>query len=709
MKTQLISGLLLLYFLLPSTANAQQTSFGFAGSNEIHRTGAVHPNGRMASVGRNATSGRLQFFGMTADLNMDTKVEFFPTNGSFTPADMQPAAEAIIGSNYYAPGFFIAGNANMAGSNRMFLLRVGTNGAIAWCKQVETSLATGARAVVSLPNKNVIFVGMKATGQPVMTCFSPAGEVVWGPTAYNHASLTLDVTAATFESVGNRIIVTGSAQRTGETAKAMTFAVDVSVGNPLWLTMHRVSATKTDKGLDIASQVVAGVSRVAVTGQSIQNGNADLIFFRINPSDGTMTTGRIITETSTSNEAGHSICATPSGGWAIAGRRMSDRVFFMSLSSTGSVSLTRTYPEAISGLVGESITPYGAGRYYITSHKTGLDYMNIWVDGSGQSRCANSSAATMSGVSGINSTIEGAPTTSNSAGWYNLALSSSLISGMPVSSMFNGFVCAPSASKSVITPCSPGAAVLCANPSGGQAPYTFQWTNGGITVGTSSCITVNPTASTIYSCSAKDATGCEFGFSISVGVLNSTSLLTGAAPTNVFATTAQVTANAMPTATGYRVNYRRLGTTNWLTATSPTLPVTLTGLSCSSNYEAYIRADFCGTLTTQVGVLFTTSSCAGGEGSDRSAEPIDAMADTETPHYEAFPNPTTGLVTLRWSGQHPVSEVRIMATNGKLVEAIRPTDAQQMDIDLSHQSSGMYFVQFIPDQGNPIIMRVIKN
>ncbi|WP_223609110.1 reprolysin-like metallopeptidase [Chryseobacterium sp. OSA05B] len=71
---------------------------------------------------------------------------------------------------------------------------------------------------------------------------------------------------------------------------------------------------------------------------------------------------------------------------------------------------------------------------------------------------------------------------------------------------------------------------------------------------------------------------------------------TTAAPTGVFAlgteilkTTARLSWNSVPGAT-YSINYRKVGQTNWLNATSPTSSVLLSGLEDESNYEAQVAA-----------------------------------------------------------------------------------------------------------------------
>ncbi|KFF28495.1 reprolysin-like metallopeptidase [Chryseobacterium vrystaatense] len=71
---------------------------------------------------------------------------------------------------------------------------------------------------------------------------------------------------------------------------------------------------------------------------------------------------------------------------------------------------------------------------------------------------------------------------------------------------------------------------------------------------------------------------------------------TTAAPTGVFAqgseilkTTARLSWNSVPGAT-YSINYRKVGATNWLNATSPTSSVVLSGLEDESNYEAQVAA-----------------------------------------------------------------------------------------------------------------------
>ncbi|MDN5478465.1 MAG: M12 family metallo-peptidase [Chryseobacterium sp.] len=59
--------------------------------------------------------------------------------------------------------------------------------------------------------------------------------------------------------------------------------------------------------------------------------------------------------------------------------------------------------------------------------------------------------------------------------------------------------------------------------------------------------------------------------------------------TEIFKTTARVSWNSVPGAT-YSINYRKVGTTNWSNATSPTNSVVLSALEDETNYEVQVAA-----------------------------------------------------------------------------------------------------------------------
>ena len=261
----------------------------------------------------------------------------------------------------------------------------------------------------------------------------------------------------------------------------------------------------------------------------------------------------------------------------------------------------------------------------------------------------------------------------------------------------------PTISQAVICPCDPGPSELCINPSSGTAPYAFQWSNGAI----QNCISVNPAATTIYSCVTTDATGCTSNLQLLVKVLNSSTIPEGIAASLITSTSAQVNMTTAACYTDYKVVYRPL-TPGAMSAVifSPTLPVNLTGLTCNTFYEVYISAGMCGVYTQQTGVIFKTAPCLDGAGEDRSAD-SDAFTSTDG-GMAAYPNPTTGYLHLDWETIGRLKEIQVVSIEGKLISQLYPTTESTMDLDLSAIPGGLYVIKGISESGKLVSVRILK-
>jgi hypothetical protein len=261
----------------------------------------------------------------------------------------------------------------------------------------------------------------------------------------------------------------------------------------------------------------------------------------------------------------------------------------------------------------------------------------------------------------------------------------------------------PTISQTVICPCDPGPSDLCINPSSGTAPYAFQWSNGSI----QNCNSVNPVATTIYSCVTTDATGCTSNLQMLVKVLNSTTIPEGMTVSSITNTTAKVNMTTESCYSDYKVVYRPLipGAMSAVIF-SPALPVTLTGLTCNTLYEVYISAGMCGVYTQQAGVIFKTAPCLGGTGEDRSAD-SDTFISTDG-SIAAYPNPTTGYLHLDWESIGRLKEIQVISTEGKLISQLYPTTESAIDLDLSAIPGGIYVIKGISETGKFVSVRIIK-
>ena len=684
------------FFLFCSVIlSAQQVTLGTSAS-ESQRACKVDPAGGYVTVGYNATSGRMQYIRFSADKIVDNKNEYSIAGRTFRPSDIQPATA----SSGLPAGFWITGNANTTTTKKMFVQRITRDGVTQWYKESNTTFERGARAVVPFGSM-VISVGMKSDGVPMLTCFSATGSVIWGPFTIQHPNFTLNAESAVL--VGTNVVVTGSSQAFGEPAKAMTFAVNASTGAPVWFANYGVNTIAQNTGLDIATQLVSGVRQLAVIGSSYGGANRDIYFMRINPTNGALLNGKLISESASSTEEGRSICAA-NGKWAITGRRMADRVFFMELSGTGVPVATsaRTYPLASSnGIATESIDRDAAGNYFIAAHAGSFDYHDIWVTPNGQSPCSPSAAFTMT-----NSSVSASYNDTNLSqgvgnSWSSLGIGMTDFS--LTTTYHHNLNINPSSSQAVICPCDPGPVELCINPSSGTAPYSFQWSNGAI----QNCVNVNPSATTIYSCLTTDATGCTSNLQMLVKVLNSTTLPEGISVSAVTNSSASVTMTMASCYTDYKVVYRPIipGAMSSVIY-SPSLPVNLTGLTCNTLYEVYVSAGMCGIYTQQIGATFKTAACLSGEGDDRS-DAQESFKRTDVSML-AYPNPTTGFLHLDWEGTGPLKEIQIISTNGSLISQVQPTTENALDLDLSAIPAGIYMVKGLTELGKIVSVRIVK-
>ena len=73
-----------------------------------------------------------------------------------------------------------------------------------------------------------------------------------------------------------------------------------------------------------------------------------------------------------------------------------------------------------------------------------------------------------------------------------------------------------------------------------------------------------------------------------------------------------------------------------------------------------------------------------------------------------FPNPTSGLVQIEFSRQHP-SKINIFKLNGERVSSIHPGNRKNISIDLSNESSGIFLFEMdFGGLAKPVILKVIK-
>ena len=71
-----------------------------------------------------------------------------------------------------------------------------------------------------------------------------------------------------------------------------------------------------------------------------------------------------------------------------------------------------------------------------------------------------------------------------------------------------------------------------------------------------------------------------------------------------------------------------------------------------------------------------------------------------------YPNPTTGIVTLDMNKSNNVSDIKITDEFGRLIKHIKINDNPYLEIDLSEQAKGFYFIH-IQTEKRIIIKKIV--
>lgn len=170
------------------------------------------------------------------------------------------------------------------------------------------------------------------------------------------------------------------------------------------------------------------------------------------------------------------------------------------------------------------------------------------------------------------------------------------------------------------------------------------------------------------------------------------------APTNL--TTADITANSVTldwsqvgTPDSWTVRYKKADDLSWTDASTTTHPYIITNLEAETQYEAYVIA-VCDENESDASnhVTFTTQP--------------DGVNEYELSNTMLYPNPTTGMLTIR-NEEVLISEVGVYDVYGKLLKSEK-VDGNTAAIDLADLASGMYLVRIVSNEGAVITKSVVK-
>ena len=86
-----------------------------------------------------------------------------------------------------------------------------------------------------------------------------------------------------------------------------------------------------------------------------------------------------------------------------------------------------------------------------------------------------------------------------------------------------------------------------------------------------------------------------------------------------------------------------------------------------------------------------------------------AIEELVRENIRLYPNPTNGLIRLEIDRYHP-EEIRVLNVKGETVLNINDPEQNNIALDLSHQASGVYFVEItLEELQNPVSIKIIKN
>ena len=202
--------------------------------------------------------------------------------------------------------------------------------------------------------------------------------------------------------------------------------------------------------------------------------------------------------------------------------------------------------------------------------------------------------------------------------------------------------------------------------SGGTPPYTYQWSNGA---SSSSATNLNPGT---YTVTITDGNGCTTLSSTIVPVVNNP-LAVNVTTNNAIGGNCDGSASAL--ASGGTPPYNHSWTSGANTVTASNL--------CPGSYTVAVTDD--------IGCAYTETVTIEAD------EPVGISDLMVTPELNLYPNPSTGIFTAELKGNVSGGvEVSVFNVLGQPVWRNRITGSQSapLQIDLSVQSKGVYFVRF---------------
>lgn len=236
----------------------------------------------------------------------------------------------------------------------------------------------------------------------------------------------------------------------------------------------------------------------------------------------------------------------------------------------------------------------------------------------------------------------------------------------------------------------------------GAGAAAYLWS----TTATTRTIVVSTAGS--YTVTVTNTAGCSGTSAAAVVTYQTCAKPTGPVVSNIANTTATLGWTAPAScATGYQVQYRKVGTTTWTTLTPTTPNVNITGLTAATTYEwrlqtVCVQTPFMGSgyiagsnfTTTAVAAVFAGTSVE----SSVAANGFAAMV---------YPNPAKNSALLKVDGYDKEISVIITEVMGKVLWKSAKLNTSQVQLPVAQLTAGVYLVTVTSDTKS-IVVKLVK-
>jgi hypothetical protein len=176
-------------------------------------------------------------------------------------------------------------------------------------------------------------------------------------------------------------------------------------------------------------------------------------------------------------------------------------------------------------------------------------------------------------------------------------------------------------------------------------------------------------------------------------VCNTCSEPAGQSTSNITATTAKVNWNNPNCTQRFRLQYRVVGSTNWITRFTSNTTFTLKNLTPSTNYQYRLRSVCSSNGTyvsnwTSIGTFTTTSQGA-----------TNRFEEMEVTEMQLFPNPAQSVLNIAVQSTFENNSVEIYNAIGQVVYTQLNISDRTVSVDINSLPKGLYIVRYTDNNG----------